>query len=140
MTGEPVCFLDSNVLLRVLTKDDSRKAAAGFALLQDVDRGNQRVVTSPAVIFEVAHTLRNFYGVPKDEIANLLTPILDMRGLQLADRDILRQALELCVRANVSFVDAYNAEYMRRDGIDCIYSWDEDFDTFNWLTRVEPVE
>jgi predicted nucleic acid-binding protein len=140
MAGDSVCFIDSNIILRVLTKDDSRKAAAGYALLQAVDRGDRRAVTSPAVIFEVAHTLRSFYGVPKDEIVNLLTPILELRGLQLAERDVLRRALDLTVQTNVSFVDAYNAEYMRRDGIGCIYSWDEDFDKFDWLDRIDPIE
>ena len=139
MVGHDVCFLDTNVLLRVLTQDDGPKAAAGFELLQAADRGDRQLVTSPAVIFEVAHTLRSYYGVPKDEIANLLKPVLDMRGLHLADRDVIRRALDLCVQTNTSLVDAYNAEYMRRDGIGCVYSWDQDFDRFGWVTRIEPV-
>jgi predicted nucleic acid-binding protein len=139
VASNAVCFLDSNILLRVLTKDDPQKAAVAFSLLEAVDRGDQRLATSPAVIFEVAHTLRSFYGVSKSDVARLLAPILDMRGLQLPDRDILLQALQLSVDSNVSLVDAYNAEYMRRDGIGCIYSWDQDFDTFSWLKRVEPT-
>ena len=140
MASDAVCFLDSNILLRVLTQDDGPKAAAAYALLQSVDRGDTRLVTSPAVIFEIAHTLRSYYGLAKDGVTNLLTPILDMRGLQLEDKDVLRRALELCVQTNISFVDAYNAEYMRREGISCIYSWDEDFDKFEWLNRIEPVQ
>jgi predicted nucleic acid-binding protein len=140
VAGTTVCFLDTNILLRVLTKDDGPKAAAAYALLQAVDSGDLRLVTTPAVIFEVAHTLRSFYRVPKEEIANLVIPILEMRGLQLTDRDLCRRALDLCVQTNVSLVDAFNAELMRREGIECIYSWDEDFDKFAWVNRIEPAE
>jgi predicted nucleic acid-binding protein len=136
--NNPVCLLDTNVLLRVLTRDDPQKAADAFALLQRIDRGDERAVTTPAVIFEVAHTLRSYYGIPKEQIRDLLFPILAMRGLQVSDRDLLRSALELSVQLNIALVDALNAEFMRREGIGCNYSWDEDFDKVAWVNRVEP--
>jgi len=61
-------FLD-NLLLQYFTKDD-------------------RVLTSPLVIFETIFTLQSYYKLPRKEIRDLLNPILNRRGLKLDYNDI----------------------------------------------------
>jgi len=61
-------FLD-NLLLQYFTKDD-------------------RVLTSPLVIFETIFTLQSYYKLPREEIRDLLIPILNLRGLKLDYKDI----------------------------------------------------
>jgi predicted nucleic acid-binding protein len=57
----PERFLDTNVLVHYLTRDDEQKAEAAFALLRRVEQGDEKVVTSPLVIFEVVFTLQKSY-------------------------------------------------------------------------------
>jgi hypothetical protein len=45
----PVCFLDTNILLRFLTKDDEQKAQQALNLLMRIERGEEKAITSPLV-------------------------------------------------------------------------------------------
>ena len=81
-------FIDTNVFLRYYTRDDEKKAEEVLRLLQKVEKNEEKVITSPLVIFEVIFTLEKYYTVPKKEIRDLLQPILDLRGLKLDFRDI----------------------------------------------------
>lgn len=131
-------FLDTNVLLRYFTRDDEDKAERARALLTRVDRGEEKIITSPLVLFEVIFTLQSFYGVERTRIRELIAPILAMRGLELAFKGVFDQALELYAGTSISFADAYTAAYMTQRGANEIYSWDTDFDKLAGVVRVEP--
>ena len=131
-------FMDTNLLLRYFTKDDERKAEDVLQLLKRVERNEEKVITSPLVIFETIFTLGSFYKVPRKEIKKLLQPILNLRGLRLDFKDIFESALELYSEKKISFADAFNACFMRRREIEEIYSFDEDFDKIEGIRRVIP--
>lgn len=133
-------FLDTNVLLRYFTRDDERKADAALALLQRIEAGEERVVVAHTVIFETVFTLQSFYKVPRSLIRDLVLSIVTLHGIELANKSIYSEALELYAERNVSFADAWNAVFMRTNGLLEIYSWDTDFDAMPWLARIEPSE
>jgi predicted nucleic acid-binding protein len=136
----PLRFLDTNILLRYLTRDDEAKAQQALALLQRVESGEERVETSLIVIFELVFTLERFYKVPRERIHALITPIIALRGLRLAGKTLIEQSLDAYVQArrHVSFADIYNAHYAQSRGIEEIYSWDRDFDEIDGIARIEP--
>ena len=135
-------FLDTNILLRFLarpaTLEDQARAERARDLLLRVERGEERVVTSPLVIFEAIFALRRSYRVSREEVRDRVTEILSLRGVQLPGKRLYVQALQLFAQTNVSFADAYNAVAMRGQGLSEIYSWDTDFDRLPGITRVEP--
>ena len=132
-------FLDTDALLRYFTRDDEEKAARVLALLTRVERGEERVETSPMIIFEVVFTLQKQYRVPREQIRDLLTPIIALRGLRLASKHVFLRALDLYVAHNLSFADAFNAAQMAARGIATIYTWDKDYDRVPGVERVEPT-
>jgi predicted nucleic acid-binding protein len=134
----PTHFLDTNILLRYLTRDDERKAQKALDLLTRIEQGQEKVITSSLVIFETVFTLQKFYGVPRQQIKELLLPIITLRGLQLRDKHVYQQAFDLYISKNISFADAYNAAYMTTEHISTIYSWDTDFDKIDDINRLEP--
>ena len=138
MSLSPVRFLDTNVLVRYFTTDDEAQAGKALALLMRVEAGEERVETSPIVLFETVYALQRLYHTPKARIRDLLLPLLDLRGLHLPGKAICAAALDLYVENNISFADAYNARYLRSRGIHEIYSWDKDFDAIEGISRVEP--
>jgi len=89
----PLRFLDTTVLLRYLTRDDERKAAAALALLQRIERGEEWVVTTQAVIFETVFTLQRFYKVPRERIRDLVLPIVTLCGVQLPNKPLYERAI-----------------------------------------------
>ena len=132
-------FLDTNLLLRYFTRDDEEKAQKVLELLKRIERNDEKVITSSLVIFETIFTLESFYKVLREEIRELLTPILDLRGLRLSDKDIYRQALNIYVeKKNFSFPDAFNAAFAFKKGVKEIYSYDEDFDRIEGIKRFIP--
>jgi len=135
----PPRFIDTNVLLRYFTRDDEEKAQRALELLNRVERGEERVETLAIVIFETVFTLQTFYQVARPRIRDLLIPILDLPGLRLVDKDLLRNALDLYVaRRRLSFADAYHAAYVLHQGEGEMYTWDRGFDGIPGFTRVEP--
>ena len=131
-------FLDTNVLLRYLTGDDADKAEQALDLLLRIERGEEKVMTSPLVIFETIYTLQKTYKIPRQEISDFVLPIIFLRGLQISDKDVYPRAFDLYVTKNISFADAYNAAYMMVEEIRDIYSWDTDFDKIDDIIRIEP--
>ena len=77
-------FLDTNVIIRFLTRDDEEKAEACYQLLQRASRGVETLLTCEAIITEVVYVLsskRAPYKLTHDEIRSRLTPIIAIRGV-----------------------------------------------------------
>jgi len=131
-------FIDANLFIRYFTRDDEEKAEDVLKLLKRVEKNEEKVITSPLVIFELVFTLESYYKVTRMEIKELLHPIFNLRGLRLDSRDTFESALELYSQSKLSFADAFNACFMRKREIKEIYSFDEDFDQVEGIKRVVP--
>lgn len=136
----PPRFVDTNILLRYLVRDDEEKARRALVLLARVERGEEKVITSPMVIFETVFTLQSRYKVPRERIKELVLSIIALRGLQLPSKNVYYRAFDLYVAHNLSFADAYNAAYMEAEKVSNIYSFDADFDKIAGIVRTEPEE
>lgn len=131
-------FIDTNLFLRYLTKDDEEKAQAVLELLKKVKINKEKVTTSPLVVFEIIFTLQNYYKVPRKEIQKLLIPILNLRGLKLDYKMIFEKALAMYAKSSISFADIFNYCFMMENKIEEIYSFDKDFDKLENIKRIIP--
>ncbi|MCL6584091.1 MAG: PIN domain-containing protein [bacterium] len=132
-------FIDTNLFLRYLTRDEEEKAQKILELLKRVEKREEKIITSSLVMFEVIFTLEKYYKVSREEIKKLLSPLLDLRGLKLSDKEVFKDALVLFAqKKSLPFVDAFNAAWAIKNGIKEIYSYDTDFDKVEGIKRVEP--
>lgn len=135
-------FLDTNVIIRYLTGDDEAKAAACYELFQRVQRGEEELFTSEAVVAEVTFVLssrRGPYRLNHEEVRGRLLPILSLRGLHLPQKTMCLNALDLYGSAPfLDFEDALAVAHMERRGLAEIVSYDRDFDRLPGIERVEP--
>jgi predicted nucleic acid-binding protein len=131
-------FLDTNIFLRYLTKDDEEKAYKVLDLLKKIERGEEKAITSPLVIFELIFTLQKYYKLSKEEIRNLVLPLINLRGLKLPYKAIFEKALETFPNTNISFTDLFNYFFMLEHEVKEIYSYDEDFDKLLEVKRLVP--
>lgn len=131
-------FLDTNVLLRYFTAGDPDKAQRAKRLLERVERGEEKLVTTTLVVFETVFTLGRTYKVPKEQIRAMVGDVLSLPGVQLAGKSRCLTALDLYAEKSISFVDAYNAVYMQSRGLSELSSWDTDFDKIDGLVPLEP--
>lgn len=107
-------FVDTNVFLRFLTQDDLDKAEKARLLFASAVAGEVVVETSLLVIAEIVWTLESFYGLPHEEVAELVTTILATPNLECPSKELLIETLLAYTERNVDFIDAYHAVLLGR--------------------------
>jgi predicted nucleic acid-binding protein len=136
-----VKFLDANIFLRYLVPGDEAKARACFALFQRVKAGDEIVVTSEAVVTEIAYVLhsRAHYALSAEEIGVRLRPMIALRGLKLAHKRTYLRALDLWdLHPALDFEDVVTIAHMERLRLRQLLSYDTDFDRVPSVQRLEP--
>lgn len=133
-------FVDANVFLRFLTRDDPVKAERVKTLLERAERDEIELFTSESVIAEMVFVLSfpRLYHLGREQVRDLLIPIVSLRGLKLPNRTIVLRALDLYAETSMDFVDALAAAHMMARQVTEIYSYDEHFDSIQGIKRVEP--
>ena len=131
-------FIDTNIFLRYLTKDDPSKYDNCREIFKKAIEGKMALVTSGMVIAELIWTLLSYYKVAKADIVAKVTIIVSTENLFIPDKNIIADALVLYSRKNIDYIDAYNAVFMKYHGLDEIYSYDRDFDAIESIKRMEP--
>jgi predicted nucleic acid-binding protein len=128
-------FVDTNLFLRYLTKDDPGKYERCRAVFEKAVGGEVSLLTSGMVIAELIWTLLSYYKVPKAEVIEKVSIIISTPNLHVVDRTIIADALVLYSQKNIDFIDGYNALFMKFHGLGKIYSYDEDFDAIEGIER-----
>ncbi len=133
-------FVDTSVLIRLLTGDDPAKAASSLALFQGARHGEADLVTSETVIAEVVFVLTSpvTYQNPRPVVADALRPVLTNPGLRVEHKTSIMRALDHWQRTTLDFADCLSAEHVLRQQLAGIYSYDRDFDRIPGLRRLEP--
>ncbi len=133
-------FIDANIFLRFITKDDEAKARKIFELFELADKGKVDLVALEVVIAEVIYILssKKLYSLSAKKIKLILTPIIEMRGLKMTRKTTILLALEYMVTQKIDFEDALIVASMVKQKIKEVYSYDRDFDKFKRIKRVEP--
>ena len=139
-------YLDTNVLVRYLTKDDPDLAARAYAVLQEVEQGTRPIFMIEAVLAEVIYVLssKKLYNIPRPEIVKRILPVIMLKDLRIgckpSDKQVYTDALHLYETTTLDFPDVLIISHMRHDGAQGVISFDTDFDHFPDITRQEPEE
>lgn len=128
-------FIDTNIFLRYLTKDDPVKYDKCRVVFKKAIEGKIALATSEMVIAELIWTLLSYYKVPKGDVIEKISIIVGTESLHIPDKDIIADALVLYSRKNIDYIDAYNAVLMKYHGLTEIYSYDGDFDAIEGIKR-----
>jgi predicted nucleic-acid-binding protein len=115
---------DTNIVVRILTRDDARQAAAADRFIE----GGSWVST--LVLAEALWVLRKVYGQGAYEIAAAAKMLLNHRDLTLQDSDIIEGALDLFrARPALKFSDCLILELARKTGHLPFGTFDRDLGT-----------
>jgi predicted nucleic-acid-binding protein len=116
--------LDTNVLVRYLTRDDPAQyaKAAGF-IAAATDRGEQFVVNT-GVLCELVWVLRTVYGYSREEIAAALDQIFATAQFEVERLDDARQALHDFRSTKADFSDALIGRINRSLGAEHTVTFD----------------
>jgi predicted nucleic-acid-binding protein len=96
---------DTNVVLRYLLHDDAVQYEKAAEFFERVRVGNEKAIIIESVLVECVYILMKFYKVPKREVADTLTKLLQYKGIANGDRKTLADALRLFAEQNLDIVD-----------------------------------
>ena len=133
-------FIDTDVLIRLLTGDDPEKQKKASDLFEQIEKKKLRVIAPVTVIADAVYVLssKKLYNLPRSEVVGLLTPLLRLPNFRVRRRRIVQKALDIYLFSNLDFGDAFLAASMQQAKSTTVYSYDADFDRVQGIRRLEP--
>lgn len=130
-------FLDSNIFLRAIVKDDLKKARECQELFKKIKKGEIRACTSCLILAEIVW-MGKFYNLSKQEIVIILKGILNLKNLKIIDSYNPVMAVKTYETYNVKFIDSLiaSAAPIYKENM-VVISYDKDFDKLK-IKRIEP--
>jgi predicted nucleic-acid-binding protein len=120
---------DTNVIIRYLVRDNEDLFNKANEFFNDVIGGNKKVIIEQAVFTEVVFVLSSYYKVPRDEIAEALSQLLQYKDVTVDHKDTstqyLLESLKLYKTTNLHIVDCLiisKAKYSASE----IFSFDQE--------------
>jgi predicted nucleic-acid-binding protein len=130
-------FVDTNIFLRYLINDDVSISDRIEDVFKKASSGKILLITSSLVIIEIIFVLDSYYDKPKKDIETAVLKIMNTKGLEIKDSDIILDALNYYLHKNIDFVDAYNAFFMKEHSIADILTLDKKhFSRIEWLNII----
>ena len=107
-------WLDTNVVVRFLTRNPIELAERADRLLSKAQAGEIAFRLTPIVVAEIVGVLKTVYGLGTAEIATGVSALLQADGILADQRDTLLAALDLMLEQRVAFPDAFVAVSARQ--------------------------
>ena len=131
-------FLDTNIFLRLLAKDNPKLSQECGKVIAMVQEGKIKAFTSSLVFVEVFWALKSFYDLDKKDLVRILKSITKISNLKLNNAGKIDLAIDLYEKYNVKFIDAIiasNPRIIKKEMI--VVSYDHDFDKIG-VRRQDP--
>lgn len=133
-------FIDANIFLRLLIKEDEKNYGQCYKLLSAVKTQKIKAVTSSITLAEIVWTLLSYYKFPKRKVVQAVRSVLNLRGLRIIDAFNPLISLELFSKYSIKYIDTLIASINEiKDKRWIVVSYDRDFDKLG-IVRKEPFE
>ena len=120
-----LAWLDTNVILRFLLKEDPQLFQAVEPLFLQAEQGDLEIYIHPIIIAEIIWTLESYYEYSKEKIAEVMIQLVEAKGVVVPDKEIIVRALQDYKEKNVDFIDSYLVQYANKKGPLTVYTLDK---------------
>ena len=117
--------VDTNVLLRLLIKDDDIKKKACERLLEKAKLKEIHLYILPIVVMEIVWVLEKYYKLDRKTVRELAEAVMNTPELHIEMEDVFRKALRLYEEKNVKFADAVIGYWGLEKDLSIVYTYDE---------------
>jgi len=140
-------FLDANVFIYAyykpkgsLTQKERQMKDHGKKIISEVSQGKEEVMMTVVHLSEVIDILK--HAMPLPQLTNLILGLFMLNGIQIrgVSRDEYLAATELGDDLKLDPNDALAIDVMRQNNIVEIYSFDEDFDNIEGISRLPKLK
>jgi len=122
--AQKVYLIDTNVVLRYLLGDHPEFSPKAEAFMLDVSKGVKKAEILDVVIVECIYVMEKYYEIPKTEIVEKLSGILNFSGIVNPDRSEIVEALLKYENSNIDIVDCLLAARSSPEKV--VISFDKD--------------
>ena len=119
-----VYLIDTNVVLRYLLGDHPEFSPKAEAFMFDVSQGVKKVAILDVVIVECIYVMEKYYKIPKTEIVEKLSGILNFSGIANPNRSEILEALLKYETSKIDIVDCILAARSSPEKV--VISFDKD--------------
>lgn len=136
-------FLDANVFIyayykpkKQLTQKEKQMKEHAKKIISGVSQGKEEVIMTVVHVSEIVNILK--HGMPLDQLTTIVRGLfmLDNVKIMSVTREAYFAATELGDDLKLEANDALAVDVMRLSNIKEIYSFDEDFDQIEGITRL----
>ena len=134
-------FVDTNIFLRLLTRDDPPRTAACEAFFNQLEEGSLTATTTEIVVAEIVYILSSsrWFRLPAQEIIERLRPLIALSNLRIPGKETIQRALNIyAAYPFLDFEDALIIAHLGRSGSEDLMSYDRHFDRVPGIQRIEP--
>ncbi|MBW2006127.1 MAG: PIN domain-containing protein [Deltaproteobacteria bacterium] len=123
---QKVYLIDTNVVLRYLLGDHAELSPRAEAFMADLSEGAKNAEILDIVIVEYVYVMEKYYEIPKSEIVEKLSGILNFSGIVNPDRSEILEALLKYENSNIDIVDCILAARSSPEKV--VISFDRDME------------
>jgi len=133
-------YVDTDVILRLITHDDFKKQEDSAKLFEKVEKGDLVLSAPDTVIADAVYVLSSprLYNFPRAEIRDVLTAFLRLTNFKVDNKQAVITALDFYANSKIDFGDVLLIALTLQTKTKEIYSYDRDFDKFAGIKRKEP--
>jgi predicted nucleic-acid-binding protein len=119
-----VIGLDTNVLVRYVTQDDSRQTPRAVALIERRCTESSPGFINGVVLCELAWVLDQALGYSRTQVTAVLEGLLRARQLRVERAEVVREAVQAYAMGAADFADALIAVTNRQAGCEATFTFD----------------
>lgn len=131
-------FLDTNIFLRFLLKDNESQYQDVCKLFAKIEEGNFKPYTSSIVFLELNYVVRNIYKLAIDEVLDYIKVVKEMRGMIVIEKTDTDNAISLYKKYKIKLGDCFIASQLPKEAV--LVSYDRDFKKIKELQSQMPDE
>ena len=128
--------LDTNILIRLLTRDDPGQTALAERLLQEAADAGEPCFISDPVLCEVEWVLESSYRARRGDILAAMQELFAGDLFLFEDREVLRQAIASYQESKADFSDCLIGAKARAKGARTTYTFERGLAQEQGFTRL----
>lgn len=120
-------YADTNTLVSLLIKRNKDQADKVEKVFQEAQEGKVKIVVIPEILMEVYFVLHSNYNINREDMYRSLNHLVSSSQLDVINRSLLLDALEIYKEVNMSLLDVYLHLMAKNDGAE-VFSFDKDLE------------
>ena len=117
--------IDTNILVRIVTRDDEKMAQRAYKIIQKQCSETQPAFVSTVVLSELVWTLKSRYQYGREQVAEAIKTLVSAKELCFENMDAVQRALDFYTDRNIDFADALIGAIHKYEGCTTTLTFDK---------------